>query len=71
MALVMVAKNPEMKKLYNHLKTRKNNSLKKKQALVVISKKIITIIYNLLRKKEAYDPARVFGTVRIEMMEAA
>jgi len=40
----MVAVNDEMKKLYKYLKTRPNNSLKKKQALVVISKKIVTVI---------------------------
>jgi hypothetical protein len=37
----MVAVNTEMKELYQYLKTRPNNLLKKKQALVVISKKIV------------------------------
>jgi len=70
MALVMVAKNDEMKQLYHYLKTRKNNPLKKKQALVVISKKIITVIYSLLKKQEAYNPALVLGAVRKEMLLA-
>jgi len=51
MALTTVATNAEMKQLYVYLKTRKNNPLKKKQALVVISKKIITVIYSLLHYK--------------------
>jgi len=71
MAVTMVATNPEMKELYNHLKTRKNNPLKKKQALVVIAKKIITIIYSILKKNESYKPELVLGQVRQEMLLAA
>jgi len=71
MAFTMVGKNTEMKALYKHLTTRKSNPLKKKQALVVISKKIITVIYSLLKKKEAYKPELVLGTVRKELMAAA
>jgi len=52
MARTMVAVNPEMKELYQYLKTRPNNPLKKKQALVVISKKIVTVIYNLVNTKQ-------------------
>jgi len=43
MAMIMVAQNNEMKELYQYLKTRKDNPLKSKQALVVISKKITTV----------------------------
>lgn len=71
MALVMVAKNDELKELHCYLKTRGNNPLKKKQALVVISKKIITIIYSLIKKQETYNPALVLGAVRKEMILAA
>ena len=68
MALVLVSRNAEMKQLYVYLKTRKDNPLKKKQALVVISKKIIAVIYSLLKKQETYNPALVLGDVRKEMM---
>jgi len=71
MAYTMVGNNAEMKELYHYLKTRKNNPLKKKQALVVISKKIITIIYNLIKKRVNYNPVLVFGDVRKEMLKAA
>jgi len=71
MAFTMVSKNAEMKTLYQYLTTRKANPLKKKQALVVVSKKIITVIYSLLKKQEAYAPALVLGTVRREMLMAA
>lgn len=51
MALTMVAVNSEMKQLYGYLKTRENNPLKKMQALVVVSKKILTMIFTLSKKK--------------------
>jgi len=71
MAFTMVGQNAEMKELYNYLQTREKNPLKKKQALVVISKKIITVIYSLLKKKEVYKPQLVLGAVRREMLLAA
>jgi len=70
MAFTMVGQNDEMKVLYQHLTTRKINPLKKKQALVVVSKKIITVIYSLLKKQEDYKPELVLGAVRKEMMAA-
>lgn len=70
MAFTMVGTNDEMKALYQHLTTRRINPLKKKQALVVVSKKIITVIYSLLKKNEAYKPELVLGAVRKEMMAA-
>jgi len=69
-AFRMVGQNPEMKALYQYLISRPDNPLKKKQALVVISKKIITVIYSLLKNQAAYDPELVLGTVRREMMAA-
>jgi len=71
MAYTMVGKNPEMKQLYRYLLTRKVNPLKKKQALVVVSKKIITVIFNLLKKQQTYLPELVFGAARQEMLLAA
>jgi transposase len=64
MALVMVAKNSEMKELYLYLKKRPGNPLKKKQALVVISKKAVTIIYNLVKKQALYEAELVFNQFR-------
>ena len=71
MALTMVATNDEMKQLYHYLKTRKKAPLRKMQALIVISKKILTLIHTLAKKKESYDPEKVFGYVRREQMKAA
>lgn len=71
MALTMVATNEEMKELYHYLKTRDKDPLRKMQALVVVSKKILTIIHTLAKKKENYDPDKVFGYVRREQLKAA
>ena len=71
MAFTMVGGNSEMKALYQYLITRNANPLKRKQALVVVSKKIITVIYSLLKKQEFYEPELVLGSVRREMLLAA
>lgn len=71
MALVTVAVNPEMKELYRYLKTRAVNPLKKMQALVVISNKLLTLIYTLAKKKQYYNAHKVFGEVRKTQLAAA
>lgn len=71
MALVMVTTNEEMKQLYHYLKTREKAPLRKMQALIVISKKILTLIHTLAKKKESYDPGKVFGHVRREQLKTA
>ncbi len=71
MALTAVAVNPEMKELYVYLKTRTVNPLKKMQALVVISKKLLTLIFILAKKKQYYDSSKVFGEVRRNQLAAA
>lgn len=70
MALTMVATNDEMKQLYHYLKTREKEPLKKMQALIVVSKKILTLIHTLAKKKENYDPEKVFGHIRREQLKA-
>jgi len=69
MARTTVAVNSEMKELYHYLKTRPRNPLKKKQALVVISKKIITIIHSLLKKQSRYQKELVFNQFRLNQMK--
>ena len=70
-ALTMVATNTEMKQLYHYLKTREKSPLRKMQALIVVSKKILTLIHTLAKKEESYDPEKVFGDVRREQFKAA
>jgi transposase len=70
MAFTMVGQNDEMKALYRHLLTRQENPLKKKQALVAVSIKIITVMYSLLKKREVYKTELVLGAARRELMAA-
>ena len=67
-AMVMVTKNKEMKAFYEYLKGRKENPLKRKQALIVVAKKIITIIYKLVTKEVRYDSKLVFNKYRSEQI---
>jgi len=71
MALTTVAVNPEIRELYHYLKTRAVNLLKKMQALVVISKKLLTLIYTLAKKRQYYDSGKVFGKVRRSQLAEA
>lgn len=70
MALVAVAKNNEMKKLYGYLKARNNNPLKKKQALIVISEKIVKVMFGLMKNKVNYEATEVLGKYREEQIAA-
>ncbi|MBP2656564.1 MAG: transposase [Firmicutes bacterium] len=70
-ARTMVAVNNEMKELYVYLKTRSSNPLKRKQALVVIAKKVITVIYNLVKKKAEYRAELVLGEFRKNQIKQA
>lgn len=69
MARTTVAVNSEMKELYHYLKVRPVNPLKKKQALVVISKKIITIIHSLVKKQTSYQAELVFNQFRLNQLK--
>lgn len=71
-ALIMAAKNKEFKELYHYLTSRKQNPLKKKQALVAIASKLIRVIQTLISRKEKYDSTKVLGPIReIQLKEAA
>ena len=70
-SLTMVATNKEMRQLYDYLKKREKNPLKKMQALVVVSKKVLTLIFTLSQKKAYYQPELVFGEYRKSQLLAA
>jgi transposase len=70
-ACVIVATNPEMKRLYRYLCSRPSNPLARKQALVAVSKKAVTVIYQILKTGQAYDPALVLGSHRQEQIRLA
>lgn len=71
MAFTMVNKNKEIKELYKYLTTRKENQLKKKQAIVAVIGKILQIIYAVVTKNEEYKTTRVFTQNRLEQLKVA
>ena len=71
MAFTMVNKNKEIKELYKYLITRKENQLKKKQAIVAVIGKILQIIYAVVTKNEEYEATRVFTQERLEQLRVA
>jgi len=71
MAFTMVNKNKEIKELYKYLTTRKENQLKKKQAIIAVIGKILQIIYAVVTKNEEYKATRVFTQVRLEQLKVA
>ena len=71
MAFTMVSKNKEIKELYKNLTTRKENQLKKKQAIIAVIGKIIQIIYAVVTKNEEYKATRVFTQERLEQLKVA
>ena len=67
----MIAKNKEIKQLYGYLTKRKDNPLKKKQAVVAVIGKILSIIFALVKKDEKYDSTKVFNQERqLELVAA-
>lgn len=70
-SLALVAKNPEFKALYRHLKTRRENPLKGKQALVVIACKLLRVIFTLAKENRLYDPEKVLGAYRQQQLKCA
>ena len=49
-ALFLVGRNPEFRRIYEYYKTRKDNPLKKMQALIAVACKVIRVFYVILKK---------------------
>ncbi len=70
MAQSCIRHTPEFKQLYQYMRTRKVNPLKNKQALIVVAKKIITVLHVTITKELKYSSDKIFGGVRKEMLAA-
>lgn len=70
-SLVLVGKNPHFKALYQYLKSRRENPLKGKQALVVIACKLLRVMFTLAKEKRVYDPNKVLGDYRQQQISQA
>jgi transposase len=70
-SMTLVAKNQNFKALYQYSLHRSQNPLKKKQALIAISLKLLRVMFGLARKKQNYDPKKVLGEYRINQIKQA
>lgn len=58
-AFVAVAKNQEMKAVYEYLITRPQNPLARKQALIAVAVKLMKIMLAVCKNRECYDSKKV------------
>ena len=63
-AMSLVAKNPEFRKLHEYYTTRKLNPLKKMQSLMAVGSKLLRVFYAILTKGEDYDPQKMLGDIK-------
>ena len=63
-SLTMVANNKELRQLYDYLKTREKNPLKKMQSLMAVAAKLIRVFYVMLTKGVEYDSAKMLGDIK-------
>lgn len=70
-SLTLVAHNREFKALYQYFKTRQQNPLKAKQALVAVACKLLRVMFHLATKGQMYDAAKVLGAARASQLPTA
>ncbi len=70
-ALVLVAKNPELKALHTYLISRKENPLKKMQSIIAICGKLIRLLFSLGRKQGVYQADKALGEYRLQQIQEA
>lgn len=63
-SLTLIVHNPEFKALYHHFRTRQNNPLEFKQALIAVACKLLRVFFHLATEQRLYDPSKVLGPVR-------
>lgn len=68
MALTMISKNEEIKEIYSYYKNRKNNGLKKKQAVI---NKILAVMFVVAVKGNDYDRNKIITSKMKDEYEIA
>lgn len=70
-ALSLIGHNAEFKEVYKYYLTRKENPLKKMQALMVIACKLLRVLYTMVTKGIKYDPGKLLGDIHRTQETAA
>jgi transposase len=63
-AVSLVARNAQFKELYKYYRTRKDNPLKKMQALIAVACKLIRVFYKILTTGVDYNGTKMLGDIR-------
>lgn len=66
MAMAVAAKNPELRALYRHWRTRQQNP-----ALIALACKLLRVLFTLIHERRTYDPDKVLGAWRTEQLALA
>ena len=69
--LVLIAQNDEFREVYDYYRTRDENPLKKMQALMAVSCKLLRVLYAMATKGITYDPEKLLGDIRRPQKKAA
>lgn len=70
-AVTLVGINAQFKALYKHLRTRDQNPLSGKQALIAIACKLLRVAFALVQQRSCYDPNKVLGEFRSNQLNLA
>lgn len=62
--LALTASNQEFKEIHLYYTSRKENPLRKKQSLMVLSNKLIRVFYAILKSGADYDPKKLLNDIR-------
>ena len=60
----MIGRNEQFAEIYNYYLTRKNNPLKKLQAVIAIACKMIRVFYTILTKGVRYDGNKMIAGIK-------
>lgn len=63
-AMSLVGKNPEFRKLHHYYTTRDENPLKKMQSLMAVACKLIRVFYAILTKGVEYDAQKMLSDIK-------
>lgn len=70
-AISLIGKNAEFREIYEYYRTRKENPLKKMQAVIAVACKTLRVIYTILTKGIDYDAGKMKNDIRRPQMQAA
>ena len=63
-AISVIGRNEHFAEIYNYYLTRKNNPLKKLQAVIAVACKMIRVFYTILAKGISYDGTRMMAGIK-------